>query len=210
MLGDLSKKYESNGNPGTISSGYGDAGGKSYGMYQMASAPNIEAVQSYVKWLQKKNYWFGENLAEHPAGSIAFDEAWRWLAYSANASDFAQSQHEYIKETYYDTAVRFLEKAMYHPEKHSDTMQDVIWSRSVQYGAGYIVEMFESAALSLGYPNLSYVDDKSFDEEMIRAIYLNVCMTVEWTNGSPALRPGLYSRFKAECDDALERLRNES
>ena len=115
MLGDLSKKYESNGNPGTISSGYGDAGGKSYGMYQMASEPNIEAVQSYVKWLQKKNYWFGENLAEYPAGSIAFDEAWRWLAYSANASDFAQSQHEYIKETYYDTAVRFLEKAMYHP-----------------------------------------------------------------------------------------------
>ena len=210
MLGDLSKKYESNGNPGTISSGYDDAGGKSYGMYQMASAPNIEVVQSYVKWLQKKNYWFGENLAEHPAGSIAFDEAWRWLAYSANSEDFAKSQHDYIKEAYYDTAVHFLEQAMYHPEKHTDTMKDVIWSRAVQYGAGYIVEMFESAALSLGYPNLSYVDDKSFDEEIIKAIYLNVCMTEEWINGSPALRPGLYSRFKAECNDALERLRNES
>ena len=209
MLGDLSKKYESNGDPGCISSGQGDAGGKSYGMYQMASAPNIQVVQSYVQWLQRNNYWFGENLAEHPAGSIAFDEAWRWLANSANRDDFAKSQHEYIKEAYYDRATELLKIAVYNVEKHSNVMQDVIWSRAVQYGPGYIVEMFESAAVSIGYPNLSYVDAKSFDADMIKAIYLNICSTEEWTNGSPSLRPGLYARYKAECNEALERLRNE-
>lgn len=209
MLGDLSKRYESNGDPGCISTGYGDAGGKSYGMYQMASAPHIQVVQRYVQWLQRNNYWFGESLAEHPAGSIAFDEAWRWLANSANCDDFAKSQHDYIKEEYYDRAVEFLKKAMYNADEHSKVMQDVIWSRAVQYGPGLIVEMFEDAAISIGYPNLSYVDAKSFDNNMIKAIYLNVCKSEAWTNGSPSLRAGLYSRFDAECNDALERLRNE-
>ena len=35
-LGDSSRKYESNGNSGKISSGEGDNGGKSYGSYQLS------------------------------------------------------------------------------------------------------------------------------------------------------------------------------
>ena len=58
MLGDLSKKYESNGDPGTISSGYGDAGGKSYGMYQFSSTMGV--VDNYVKWLRENGYGFGD------------------------------------------------------------------------------------------------------------------------------------------------------
>ena len=40
MLGTLSASYEA-GSPGTISSGVGDSGGKSYGSYQFASAYDI-------------------------------------------------------------------------------------------------------------------------------------------------------------------------
>ena len=47
MIGDLSKRYESNGNAGCISNGYGDAGGKSYGMYQLSS--NMGVVDDYVR-----------------------------------------------------------------------------------------------------------------------------------------------------------------
>lgn len=64
MLGDLSKRYESNGNPGCISSGLGDAGGKSYGMYQMSSRMGV--VDDYIQWLYNNNYWFAGNLAETP------------------------------------------------------------------------------------------------------------------------------------------------
>ena len=40
MLGSLSSKYETGGRgPGTVSSGVGDAGGVSYGSYQMTSKP---------------------------------------------------------------------------------------------------------------------------------------------------------------------------
>lgn len=46
MIGDLSKRYESNGDAGCISNGYGDAGGKSYGMYQLSS--NMGVVDDYI------------------------------------------------------------------------------------------------------------------------------------------------------------------
>lgn len=207
MLGDLSKKYESNGDPGCISSGAGDAGGKSYGMYQLASKMGV--VNRYIDWLYDNGYWFANKLAEYPVGSIAFDDTWEYLAHSGNRGDFEKSQHDFIKAEYYDRAVAALARVMFHAEKHSATMQDVIWSRAVQYGPGLLPEMFEDAAISIGYPNLSYVDAKDFDADMIRAVYLNVCKTEEWTNGSPALRPGLYNRFDAECAEALERLEHE-
>ena len=41
MLGDIAKKYESNGNPATVSTGHGDLGGQSYGMFQLASRGGI-------------------------------------------------------------------------------------------------------------------------------------------------------------------------
>ena len=205
MLGDLSAAYESNGNPGCISSGWGDPGGKSYGMYQLSS--NAGSLQEYVQWLQNNDWWFGANLAQYPLTSAEFDAAWQWLADPANGNreDFARSQHEYIKYAYYDPAIRMLADNCYHVEEnHSEVMRDVVWSRSVQYGPGLIVEMFTDAVHSLGYDNLSYVDAEQFDADMIRAVYLNVCHTPEWAVAS--LRDSLYNRFENECNDALARL----
>ena len=208
MLGDLSKKYESNGNPGTISSGYGDAGGKSYGMYQFSSTMGV--VDNYVKWLRDKGYWFGEELAKYTVGSSYFDDAWRFLANSDNRGDFERSQHDYAKVIYYDRACSILADAGYHIEKHSKAMKDVVWSRAIQYGPYQINQMFDEACCGvLGYFNLSYVDDIAFDKSMIEAIYLEVCSTPGWTNGSPSLREGLYARFRNECADALNMLNEE-
>lgn len=208
MLGDLSKKYESNGEPGTISSGYGDAGGKSYGMYQFSSTMGV--VDNYVKWLRDKGYWFGEELAKYTVGSSYFDDAWRFLANSDNRGDFERSQHDYAKVIYYDRACSILAEAGYHIEKHSKAMKDVVWSRAIQYGPYQINQMFDEACCGvLGYFNLSYVDDIAFDKSMIEAIYLEVCSTPDWTNGSPSLREGLYARFRNECEDALAMLNEE-
>jgi hypothetical protein len=205
MLGRLSEKYESSGNAGCVSSGSGDAGGKSYGLYQLSSV--MGGLSSYLMWLINNGYWFGKYLYDLVPTSREFDAAWRWLA-ETNAEDFAASQHAYIRYAYYDPACDFLAAADYHADKHSVVMQDVVWSRAVQYGAGNIIEMWELACLRLGYPNLSYVDDISFDAAMISEIY-GVCKSEEWTNGSPALRPGLYARFDAERVDALKKLATE-
>jgi hypothetical protein len=203
MLGRLSEKYESSGNAGCVSSGSGDAGGKSYGLYQLSSV--MGGLSSYLMWLINNGYWFGKYLYDLVPTSREFDAAWRWLA-ETNAEDFAASQHAYIRYAYYEPAVNALAEAYWHIENHHEVMEDVVWSRAVQYGAGQIVEMFQQACVQLGYPNLSYVDSKYFDEQMIKEIYLNVCRTPEWTNGSPGVRDGLYYRFESECADALERL----
>lgn len=202
-LGDLSASYESNGDPGCISSGEGDAGGKSYGMYQLSSTSG--SVTNYVNWCIQKDYWWGNALASSPVGSDEFDDKWKFLAES-NYDDFLDSQYEFIKSKYYDVACSLLKNAMFDPDKHSDVMQDVIWSRAVQYGPGYIVEMFTDAVHYIGYANLSYVDDEKFDKDMIVAIYKNVCSTEEWTSGSPALRQSLYERFDSECQKAIAML----
>mgnify|MGYP000974545110 CR=1 FL=1 len=207
MIGDLSKKYDSNGNPGIISTGWGDAGGKSYGTYQFASA--VGSLASYLTWLVNNGYWFGRYLLDLVPTSAEFDKGWQWLANSDNKEDFAKSQHDYIEYAYYVPSIRLLSDAGFNVDNHSDVMRDVIWSRAVQYGTGYIVEMFTEACNILGHPNLSYVDDISFDYMMIKAIYLGVCKTPEWTNGSPDLREGLYNRFDNECAEALEKLTAE-
>lgn len=209
MLGDLSKKYESNGNPGTISSGYGDAGGKSYGMYQFSSTMGV--VDNYVKWLRENGYWFGDELAKYTVGSSYFDDAWKFLANSANRADFEKSQHDFAKAMYYDKACNLLYGCGYVVSRHSKAMKDVVWSRAVQYGPYQVPEMYNEACNIVlgGEFNLSYVDHISFDERMIKAIYLDVCSTPAWTNGSPALREGLYNRFASECDDAIKMLHEE-
>lgn len=202
MLGELSARCESNGDPGCISEGYGDPGGKSYGTYQLSS--NAGSLQAYVAWLQNNGYWFGAELAKYELTSAAFDAAWKWLAESGNRNDFAQSQHDYIKDSYYDPAVAILASLNWHVEKHNEVMKDVIWSRAVQYGPGEISSMFTEACRSLGYPNLSYVDTAYFDAAMIRAVYLNICCSWEWNHSS--LRDNLNQRFRDECSEALARL----
>ena len=202
MLGDLSKKYESNGDPAAISSGVGDLGGKSYGMYQMSS--DLGVLAEFIRWAQVQGYSFAYRLCK-AYGTEKFDEEWKSVAWK-HEHTFPYAQHQFVKERYYDIAKKLLNDAMYDLNNHTEVMQDVVWSRAVQYGPYQIVEMFTEACKSLGYPNLSYVDDRAFDYNMIEAVYQNVCKSEEWTNGSPALREGLYARFDAECAEALARV----
>lgn len=206
MLGDLSKNYEVGyyGTCGTISSGDGDSGGKSYGLYQLSSASGT--LNDFIDWLQDKNTDIYTRLNE--CKSKDFDTEWKAIA-DEYCDDFCQLQHDYIKDTIYNTAVTYLKENYFDLNNHYETMKDVVWSRAVQYGAGNIVEMFEEAAEALGYPNLSYVDDKNFDIDMIESIYLNICKSEEWTSGAPSLREGLYSRFNNECKDALDEIHYE-
>lgn len=209
MLGDLSAQYESSGDPGCISSGYGDPGGKSYGTYQFSS--NAGSLEAFVNWLSNHYPRYAEQLNAYPLCSTSFDEAWRNLA-NSDWNGFNQAQHEYIKSAYYDPAVEILADNYYRVEKHHEVLQDVIWSRAVQYGVGNILEMFEDAVHSMfnaaqgdysGYPNLSYVDAPEYDYDFIVAVY-SVCKSWEWNHSS--LRDSLNERFDREMHDALTRL----
>ena len=101
---------------------------------------------------------------------------------------------------------------MFNVEKHSNALKGVVWSRAVQYGTGEIVNMFNDAlklmekALDIELPNLSYIDDKRFDYDLIAGIY-DTCMSYEWNNS--VLRDSLNNRFMDEKMKALKMLMEE-
>lgn len=210
MIGDLSKEYESNGDIGAISTGEGDYGGKSYGMYQLAS--NVGSVDDFIAWGLNSDYsWIAEELDKYEIGSYDFDNAWTYFA-NNDYENFYNMQHSYAIHKYYDVSVELLREHLFNIENHSETMKDVIFSRAIQYGTGNIVEMFEDALVIMGeklnleLDNLSYVDERRFDYDLITSIY-DVCMTTEWNNS--VLRDSLNHRFREEKAKAIQMLSDE-
>lgn len=222
MINDLAKKYEAGGDPAAISSGNGDLGGASYGIYQFAS--NTGAVESFLIFASKyenealANY--GNVLSEFKVNSQEFKELWKKIG-TIDPEGFSELQTAYAYEIYYQTAAQCLREQGYEIENKSNAMKAVVFSRAVQYGSGNIVELYQKATSRMGYPNLSYVDNSCFDTNMIIEIYnflIEECdnATVsesgsfhspnDWVNGSLDIVDGLKNRFENEKEDALKML----
>lgn len=214
-LGDLSALYESNGNPATVSTGYGDLGGISYGAYQLASETG--SVDAFLGWgLRQGGFYTDYARSLQSSGRVnsdAFINEWKHIG-TVDPQGFKSMQHDYIKHAYYDVAVELLKNNMFHVEKHSDTLKDVLWSRAVQYGPKYGADLFiEALKFIPGYTeewNLSYIDHIRFDYDLIAGIY-RANSTDEWIspNLSPDVYEGVYDRMRNEKHDALKLLEVE-
>lgn len=157
LLGTLSQRYEA-GSPGTISSGAGDAGGKSYGAYQFSSVWDIP--KDFFQWCQdSKNTYYrsiGNRLSNayeqdnNDYGSH-FDKTWRALA-KENRDGFLQAQRNYVRLSYYDPIVSKVEAQIpgFDMANYSIALRNVFWSRSVQHGATNAAELVVDACNALG------------------------------------------------------------
>lgn len=224
VVATLARKYESSGNPACVADNTGDLGGISYGLYQFAS--NVGTVDEFVKWLCKypdpalANY--GKVLAQYNVNSADFIEQWQELG-TVDAGNFGRLQDEYIKLKYYDVAAKKLADRYYTVNKHTNAIKAVILSRSVQNGASGCADLFEIACSKMGYPNLSYIDDKRFDKDLINAIYDYLIVECDlsepdrngiwrspddFCHGSKNIILALRSRFVRERADALALLTN--
>lgn len=178
MLGALSEKYEASGDPGRISSGEGDPGGKSYGAYQFASNYNIP--RSFFTWCQSVSAYkaIGDRLAAaytadgdgtEGSGGYAANFDAEWTAIAAETPDFfLQAQYSYTRKNYYDGAIAVLKDR--YPEfdisNYSIALRNVIYSRSVQIGVGSVPTLFGEAMDLLGG---KFVNQP--EAELIHAIY---------------------------------------
>lgn len=172
LLGTLSASYESSG-PGTISSGTGDYGGKSYGSYQLAS--KWDNPKKFFEWCQSSDDTYYQSIGNRlstayytgtPGYGSLFDAEWRALA-SENAAGFERAQRNYIRLSYYDPVVATLEQdvAGFDMSNYSIALRNVIWSRSVQHGSGGCVNLVKEAFAALGgFANQAEAD-------LINAIY---------------------------------------
>jgi glucan-binding YG repeat protein len=144
LLGELSAHYESNGDPGCISDG-SDAGGKSYGMYMLAS--NAGTPWRFFQWCKASSdayyQYVGVALdAAYYAGGAGygakFDATWRRLA-QEDPTAFAHVQWDFIRTDFYVASLRKIEEAApdFDISRYSIALRNVIWSRAVQHGVGY-------------------------------------------------------------------------
>lgn len=171
MLGQLCRKYES-GDPGSISSGEGDAGGKSYGAYQFSSA--YDKPRDFFRWCQDSNSYtyreFGNRLsdayAEDGGYGAAFDKTWKALA-RENYEGFFRAQQTYVGMNYYEPTVAALERDIpgFDMSNYSIALRNVIWSRAVQLGQGGACQMMDYVVDTLG----GFTNQP--ESELIDAIY---------------------------------------
>ena len=126
-LGQTSEKYESgNRGPGTISSGKGDNGGKSYGRYQIET--RLGTMDEYLKYSHNYNGHFNGLKPATPA----FDAKWKELA-ATDTEAFSKSQHNFIIEHHYMPQLQKLKDRGYDFSTRGKAIQDMVWSTAVQY-----------------------------------------------------------------------------
>lgn len=214
----LTRKYESNGDLACVSSGVGDMGGVSYGLYQFSSILGI--VDDFVNWLNNypdpafANYELV--LAMNKVNSEKFKKQWRELG-TIDPGNFGRLQDEYIKLKYYDTAARKLLKESFNLDNHSDALKAVVLSRSIQNGPTGCTDLFIIAAEKLGKP-LSALDNADYDSDLISAIYDFLIVECDlakpssngiwhspddFCHGGKNVIIGLRRRFVSERADAL-------
>lgn len=127
-IGQTSKRFEvgKNGNAATISTGKGDRGGASYGLYQLSS--KLGVVQDFVS-----KFYRTEFKGLTPA-TPAFNNVWKRLATSnSTAEKFAEDQHEYIKVTHFEPQIKLLKQSDINLEIRGPAILDMVWSTSVQF-----------------------------------------------------------------------------
>lgn len=208
VLGSLSSKYETGGRgPGTVSSGRGDAGGVSYGSYQMTSRPHGGTVARFVA---DPAFPWRDRFQGLASGSPAFSDAWRALANEAPDA-FFEAQHAYIKHTHFDPLVAKVraEDGLEITER-SPAVQDAVWSTAVQHGPR--TPVLHRAIAAAGGALRLLPPDRERDRRLIVAIYAErgrrsaAGNLVYFARNSRAVQEGVARRFRDEERDALAML----
>lgn len=162
-LGSLSERFESGGRgPGAVSTGRGDPGGVSYGLYQLASRTGAVAAFLAAEGAR----WAGEFGGSAP-GTPRFSALWRAVA-GLEPAAFAAAQHAFVERTHYRPVVAAVRaETGLDLSARAGALRDVCWSCAVQHKAAarIIAAAVNSAERAL--PRT----DPGFDRTLIEAIY---------------------------------------
>lgn len=183
-LGSVSSMFEGGGGKGaygTVSSGAGDAGGKSYGKYQYASANG-----SLAEFLRASgNAWQFQGLQP---GSKEFDAKWKELS---QTKEFQDAQDAYATKKYYGGQVARTKKAGIDLSGRGKAVQEALMSTGVQYGGGT-----DTVVNALRGMDTS----KMTDAQIIDAIqsYKAANVSKNFRSSSPQVQAGVAKRIERE------------
>ncbi|CAK0740498.1 hypothetical protein CCP3SC15_100025 [Gammaproteobacteria bacterium] len=149
-IGSVSKLFESGkSDAGTVSTGKGDAGGASYGTYQLSSKTGT--VQRFLKSSPYEAQFSGLT-----PGSAAFNDKWKETA--KNDQNFGQAQHDFIDKTHYQPQLQNLQRSGIDVSNLSKAKQEAIWSTSVQFGGN--TDLIKNALSKTGKDANSLTDSE--------------------------------------------------
>jgi hypothetical protein len=205
-LGALSEKHETSGRgPGTVSSGNGDLGGVSYGLYQLST--KWGRPQEFLKREGKK--WAKEFGNAQP-GTAEFSKTWKAIA-AREPEAFGRAQHDFIQRADYNVLLKMIEKqtgvAM---GLRSHALQDALWSTVVQFSPYTGIKVIKKAVAAL--PQGTLPSSREYDRHLIGAIYDERGRTnakgelVYFTGSSKDFQKGIAERFQQERREALNML----
>ncbi|MDE2619831.1 MAG: hypothetical protein KGL54_06680 [Sphingomonadales bacterium] len=203
-LGALSARYESGGRgPGTVSSGQGDPGGVSYGLYQLASGTGALAA-----FLAGEGARWATELGAAAPGSAGFTACWQAIA-RREPEAFAAAQHGFIARTHYaPLAAALRARTGLDLARHSAALRAVCWSCAVQHGAAARLVVAAIATVDAACARTA----ADYDARLIRAIYAErgayVTRLAARLGGAAGdtLRTVASRRYPAECAAALAML----
>jgi len=162
-LGALSERFESGGRgPGAVSSGKGDPGGVSYGIWQLSSRACTAAA-----FVAAEGARWRADFAGAAPGTSAFTAAWQAIA-TQEPSAFAEAQHMFIERTHYRPAVASVgQRTGLKLDARHPAVRDAAWSVAVQHGgaAGILAAAVVRADAAPGRAEAGY------DRALIDAIY---------------------------------------
>lgn len=203
-IGGLSARYESRGNPSAIADNPGDPGGKSYGIWQLASRKG--SVDRFLSWLKSANTSFYSQLTdarELDGGAFgnSFDACWKRLGIE-DKDEFTKLQETFIKMSYYDIAAGALKAEFdFDIETRSLALKNVLFSTAVQHGVGGAITLLKRV-------NETRNLKSSSDEQIINALYDERSkVEIYFSNCSTQVRHNVYLRFMMERADALALLK---
>ena len=180
-LGAVAAHFEAGGKAGTVSTGHGDFGGKSYGAFQLSSKTG-----DLQKFLDKSGY--AKQFEGLAVGSQAFDAKWRELG---QTKEFAQAQAAHAKTTHYDPQMAKLSKAGLDMSGRGAGVQEAIMSTANQYGAN--TDLIMKALKDKDTSKMS-------DKDIINAIQDYKAQTVQtrFKSSSASVQAGVAKRIEQE------------
>ncbi|MDY0305723.1 hypothetical protein [Desulfovibrio aminophilus] len=201
-LGGLSARFES-GAEGVAAIGYDRVGGTSYGKYQLSSKAGT--MGRFIDFLRDKEPQWAARLsqagpADTGAPQGAMPRAWRQIA-QENPTRFEQLQHDFVRNEHYLPArERILETTGVDIDAGPAALREVLWSTSVQHGAGGAARIFSRV--------ISDVLDKNGGEaagrHIIDGIYSD--RQKQFSSSTEAVRKSVRNRLREERGLALAML----
>lgn len=189
VAGAVARKFETScRQPGFVSSGKGDKGGPSYGVYQYASTTGgVEEFYRYGMSAEDRKYFDGINPRDWTNANGKCATAWKkWC--SENEDKAFNAQQNYMMSKYYPQAASAFKAQTGIDPSSNRALQEAVISTSIQHGPSGASRIFSSS-----------LDSSMNNEEMVTAIYKNRSNVESTFKSSPGMWGGLRQRLG--CDE---------